>query len=111
MTNLDRARAAFERWASQYETTDHPERPCGGKELLSALHACGVSDHTQSLWCDDKGRVVELLRFAEADVSAYDVLAVFRYGDRVLHSPRPDFLRTFKPLGGGEDQQLRRDGK
>ena len=55
--------------------------------------------------------VVELLRFAEADVSAYDVLAVFRYGDRVLHSPRPDFLRTFKPLGGGEDQQLRRDGK
>ena len=101
MTNLDSARTAFDRWADAYERGGNPERHLGAATLLEALHACGVEAlPTRSLWRDEKGREVELICFAEADASEFDVLAVYRYNDWILHAPRTDFLRKFKPLAG-----------
>lgn len=103
MTNLERAQAAFAAWSEAYPTerndddrnyTRHNSKR--GRELLDALHACGVSDHTPSLWSDGK-RTVELLAMAD---NGLDFIAVFRCGDGNAFMPQTSFLRRFKPLAG-----------
>lgn len=106
-TNLDAARRAFADWAAQYETTDHPEHSCGGIRLLEALHACGVSAETKSLWSD--GRLaVELICFADNGPVA---LAVFKVGAENCFMSKETFLRQFSPLpGDGERKGGMREG-
>lgn len=114
MCNLDAARQAFAAWAAQYETTSHPEDPCGGTRLLEALHACGVSSGTRSLWRDTMGNhhVVELICMATPDEGERNgTIAVYRDGSENWYMRSRTFLARFSPLAGdGEHKGGMRGG-